>query len=91
MQCLQAPFLHTEGLCPCPWLSHPTLVTLAGFFEPFLLKPLTEPLPYSSVGSIVAELKATPVIRVALISAAYRVGQLHLFSGPHPEQGPSSW
>lgn len=61
------------------------------FSEPFLLKPLTEPFPYSSVGSVVAELKGTPVIRVALISAAHSTRQLHLFSGPHREQGPSSW
>lgn len=60
------------------------------FFEPFLLKPVTEPFPYSSVGSIVAELKGTPVIRVALISAAHSTGQLHVFSSPCTGQGSSS-
>lgn len=89
-QCLQAPLLHSGGALPSPLALTSHIGDTGWFFEPFLLKPVTEPFPYSSVGSIVAELKGTPVIRVALISAAHSTGQLHLFSGPRTGQGPSS-
>lgn len=52
---------------------------------------MTEQFPYRSAGSIVAELKGTSVIRVALISAVPSVGQPGLFCGPRRGQGPSSW
>lgn len=57
-------------------------------FEPFLLKPSTEPFPCSPVGSIVAELNGTPVMSVALISTAHSIGQLCLFSGPTQSRVP---
>lgn len=91
MQCLQAPFLHSGGALPSPLALTSHISDPGWFFEAFLLKPLTEPFPYSSVGSTVAELKGAPVVRVALLTAALSIGQLHLFSGPHTGQGPSPW
>lgn len=61
------------------------------FSAPFILKPLTEPFPYGSVGGIVAELKGTFAIRVALISVLPSAGQPGLYCSPRRGQGPSSW
>lgn len=60
------------------------------FFAPFIQKPLTEQFPCSSVGTIMADIKGTSVIRVALISVECSLGQLGLFSGPCRGQSPSS-
>lgn len=68
------PLAYTSGgLCPCRALKPHSDDTWC-FSAPFVLKPLTEQFPYSSAGSVVAELKGTSVVRVALISAVSSIG-----------------
>lgn len=88
--CLQTPGLHSRGALPLPLALKPHRDDTLWFSAPFILKTFTEQFPPTSAGSIAAKLRETSMIRVALIPAVPRVGQLGLFSGPRRGQGPSS-